>query len=416
MDALQTLFRSRYPGLTPTWIFAAASVAGYVTTVSAQNDTGTGIVLDSITAIAVWPQRMSTGDKYEIRWINNSAILRIDTVVGTADTITLADQHSTGATLVAALWAIDSSGATRYLARRMIALPRCPNSTSKTTTLFLLSDRAGPSTTLQGDTSNPSPSTGTAPPTLANYSFDDTDFSFLDNFPQGTPRHRASTTGGIDSTPALEVYWNPSAPDYSPAWVGFPAGGHRFVRVYFRLTAPMLHNSSNIKVFRFSNPNRGAVFSSTRQAWAWGFDQEGSNVMIALGIFEKNALPDFVANVGAQYVYGENIADDDWHWLEIDFDRGTDPQHILVRFWFDGRPIVMPNGKAWAADGYWWRTLAWQGGSHGEIPSTLVAPRSKNSSFSIDNLGILEEMSGGITNTGSMFVDNIAISSRRIGP
>jgi hypothetical protein len=260
------------------------------------------------------------------------------------------------------------------------------------------------------------PSIPANPPDLVDLDFDSGDYGAVSNFPQATPRHRASATGGIGSTPALEAVWQPGATDYSPARVRFPAGAHRFVSASFRLTAPMLHSTSNTKVFRFSDPNRGGIFSNNSQAWGFGFDQEASSVVAAIGVFESAAPSAYLTEVGSQYVYGEHIADDTWHTLEIEYDRDAPGGRVEARLWFDGRPIVMPASDsrgAWAADGYWWSQFQWSGGVAGVYPSTLSVTRSGGSTT--DTFGLVEEMSGTILNSGSLFLDKIAISTERIG-
>lgn len=222
-------------------------------------------------------------------------------------------------------------------------------------------------------------------------------------------RHRTCDSCGKDGSGGLEVFWAPGSPDYSPVWLGFPATGHVIVEADFRQTAPYGNTASGVKVLRFSNPNGGVLGRHANGSFNWGWDDWGGGKPIAavsIGVFDQAVPQDFLRNVGGRYVYGANIADGQWHHIKIEADFSGNP--LWARFWFDGKPVVMPAGLAWSGDGYRDKFNRWSGGQTGVTPSTLSLPRFSERPLPA-NLGIVEQHSGGFHNTGSVFWDNIVV-------
>ncbi len=257
-------------------------------------------------------------------------------------------------------------------------------------------------------------------PDLIDWDFGTGTFSDpgIGNFPGGTPRHTGSDSLGVGGSPALVSTYGPGRTDYSPAWATYTATNKVFVRIRFNLKdGDMGNTTSNVKFCpRFSNPNKGHFYISGAQNLGFGFEPEASTVAFALGLFLNGAPAWFISNVGSAYVYAENFAGDDiFHSLEIEYDRNAAGTKVEARFWFDGVPIVMPAGNAWANDGYEWSSGQWSGGTVDVTPSTLSATRT--GSTSTNNIGLHEEHSGGMPGDDRRLVmDDVAVSTTRIGP
>jgi len=193
---------------------------------------------------------------------------------------------------------------------------------------------------------------------------------------------------------ALELDWFPGAVDYTPVWIGFPPSNHIKMTATFRLDQPMGNTTSNIKVWRMSNPNRTTIYHPPSGVWGHYWDGWTPNLPNAfIGICEA-ACPGWVPR---NLVFAENIADDQWHTFSWEIDvRGSTKQ---ARFWFDGQQIMMSGN--WAADGYQDSSITWNNGTL-FISSSIAQP-------TLDNLGLVEEFSGCCSNSGRMLIDRVVI-------
>jgi len=169
-------------------------------------------------------------------------------------------------------------------------------------------------------------------------------------------------------------------------------------------------------------PHQGGLWLASNGGNGLGAVFEGSipggdQVSYAIGLFLGPAPSWYLSKIGSQFVYGQNIGtDNQWHSFEMEFDRNAPNDRAEMRMWFDGQPIVMPAGTAWAVEDFQWNAT-WEGGNSGAgIPSTLYLTR-QGTTEDFNQIFIMDTMSGTPSGgSGSMFIDDFAVSTQRIGP
>jgi hypothetical protein len=275
--------------------------------------------------------------------------------------------------------------------------------------------------TVTGGTTAPAPTAPAPAPTgtadIANFSFDDAaQFGRLTvpgglSFPSQTQWHKLDPTGGRNGSAAMRV--DLSAGDrYEPIGPQWSARSRVFVRYWFR-TAGSGFAQQNVASYNVKGPrfhyNGGNLGVLKAEQPNWGFDTEAGAVQVNTGMY-------WAGQPAAEAGYGitptcQNLADGNWHSLEIEYDRNAG-SNVEVRFWCDGRAVVLPT-KASSWGGSAWPDIQYVGGSTAtNTPTTLRAVRQGPSA--ITDVTIFETISQGFS--GTIWIDDFAVSSQRIGP
>lgn len=257
-------------------------------------------------------------------------------------------------------------------------------------------------------TPTPPPGGGFAPPDLAVMDFNDPakDITLgIDAPPLPGRFHRIDPTGGINGSRALRADISSAANNgfemYGPKW---PNRGKVFTRWYYRFQGVP---GGNVKGMRFhvgsGAGNAGEVYGGSP---CWAFDIE-EQLCFDVGLSYTNNT----ANCPA-------LANGAWHWIEVEYNRNAGP-NVEVRLWCDGKAVVLPNGAAphpWAPSPPTFPPLQFVGGDRAtNTPTTLRIARAENGATVTGSLGLFETVS---TAGGSftVWIDNVAVSSQRIGP
>jgi hypothetical protein len=230
-------------------------------------------------------------------------------------------------------------------------------------------------------------------------------------FPTQTQWHLLDATGGRSGSAAMRIEITPGD-RYEPLGPQWPARSRVFVRYYFRTSGAGFGQqnvaSFNVKGprFHFQGGNLGVLKSELP---LWGFDEEAGAVQVGTGMY-------WARQPGPESAYGivptcENLSDGRWHWIEMDYDRSAG-SNVEIRFWCDGRAVVLPNGPAsWGGSA--WPQLQYVGGNRAtNTPTTLRAARVGPSQ--VTDVTLFETISQGFS--GTIWVDDVAVSSQRIGP
>ena len=233
---------------------------------------------------------------------------------------------------------------------------------------------------------------------------------------------RGSDTGGMNGKPALETYWTASSPpigDFNAVTVRYAtqSGGY-YIRLRFRMTADMHRTGGSAVKFWRTLLNLGSHGASLflDEAGTLGInpgEDVSQNLTYACGLFQAGA-PSFFAPAGG-ITYSSNISDGLWHELEIFTDRNAAGNRAEVKAWWDGTPIIQPAGLAQAHFGGTW-TGNWEGGDAGtDTPSTLYESRSNT--LNTNEMYMNDTFSNNPASpAGSLFWDQVAVSTQRIGP
>lgn len=263
-----------------------------------------------------------------------------------------------------------------------------------------------PDTTTPAPTPTPPPSGGPfAPPDLVNLTFNNpADDGKIKNGGADLVAYQTwDATGGRNGSRALKVtvssQYNNGFGPIGPIW---PNRGRVFVRLYFRMQGTP---SGNVKGYRFHADfsNLGEVYGGSP---CWSFDWEPTGWAGAC----VYAGMDYGAASGNSTC--SNLADGAWHWYEIDYDRNAGA-NVEVRLWCDGKAVVMPDGLRARYQGQD-IPATWIGGSRvANTPSTLRAVRVNRDFITGFYLWPTISQASG---TATIWVDDVAASSQRIGP
>jgi hypothetical protein len=269
--------------------------------------------------------------------------------------------------------------------------------------------------TVTGGTTAPAPPAPAPAPTgtadIANITFDDpAQFGRLTvpggpSFPSQTSWHRLDATGGRNGSAAMRV--DVANTNYEPLGPQWAARGRVFVRYWFRTSSGFLTASPsqhNVKGPRF-HYNGGNLGVLKAEKLSWGFDEEAGGAQAATSM-AWGLVPQDDRNAGLVPTC-ENLADGAWHSIEIDYDRNAGT-NVEVRMWCDGRAMVLPPGPAPFVTG-----ITYVGGDRAtNTPSTIRAPRTGPAAST--DVTIFETVSQGFA--GTIWIDDLAVSSQRIGP
>ena len=242
-----------------------------------------------------------------------------------------------------------------------------------------------------------------ATPDLLNNASFETDWNGFTNWagnglPIGVTR---ATDVAYQGQFSMEETWTPNATDFgSETLFSLSSPQDRvWVRFYFRLTAPI---STIMKFVRFYDPSfttpmGGFFLASDNSAICQGIVCVGSDQ-------ENGAITTPIGLTQAQ------VADGNWHSLEIDYWRNGDPSGFPSQaFWFDGKPVTLPDGTASVQFAGAGNASFWLGGR--------LYSGQRNTSVQLGTIEWLSTLNAGNTSTGQVNLDYIAISSRgRIGP
>lgn len=248
-----------------------------------------------------------------------------------------------------------------------------------------------------------------APPDLVNLSFNNAaDDNQIENGGASFPGayHTADATGGRNGSRAIRVVvssqFNNGFEPVGPIW---PNRGRVFVRWYFRMQGTP---GGNVKGFRFhaDYSNLGEVYGGDP---CWSFDWEPAGWAGSCFYAGMDYGPSSDPNNTCS-----NLADGNWHWIEVDYDRNAGP-NVEVRLWCDGQAVVMlPNGGSPSYFGQPLTAVLWVGGSRAtNTPTTWRTPRiDRNFLTGVYIWPTISQASG----TATIWVDDLAASSQRIGP
>ncbi len=254
-----------------------------------------------------------------------------------------------------------------------------------------------------------------APPDLVDLSFnsaaDDTE---IENGGASFPGqwHTADATGGRNGSRAIRITVSPQFDNgFEPIGPVWPNRGRVFVRWYFRTQGTP---GGNVKGFRFHSnfSNNGELYGGS-PCWAFDFEPANFNgACFSSGIYYGGApTNDLTFGIVPTCT---NLADGNWHWIEVDYDRNAG-SNVEVRLWCDGKAVVLPIGAGWF--GAWNQTvpgLQWVGGNLlTNTPTTWRVARSAENYLSgVYMWPNISQASG----TATVWVDDLAVSTQRIGP
>ena len=256
---------------------------------------------------------------------------------------------------------------------------------------------------------------GFTPPDLVNLNFNNAADDFrIENGGATFPGayHTADATGGRNGSRAIRIQISPQFDNgFEPVGPAWPNRGRVFVRWYFRMQG---QPGGNVKGFRFhSDYSNNGEFYGGSPCWAFDFEPSGwQGACFSTGVY-YGAAPSNDLGFGIQPTC-PNVADGNWHWLEVDYDRNAG-SNVEVRIWCDGQAVVLPVGAAWF--GAWNQTVPgvqWIGGDRAtNTPTTWRTPRiDRNFLTGVYIWPTISQASG----TATVWVDDVAASSQRIGP
>jgi hypothetical protein len=255
-----------------------------------------------------------------------------------------------------------------------------------------------------------------APPDLVNLTFNDAgEDRLIENGGASFPGayHTADATGGRNGSRAIRVVISPQYDNgFEPIGPVWPNRGRVFVRWYFRTQGTP---QGNVKGFRFHSDysNQGEVYGGGSPCWGWDWEPSGwSGACFSSGMYYGTAPAN---DRGAGIIPTcENLTDGNWHSIEVDYDRNAG-SNVELRLWCDGRAVVLPAGPGWF--GAWNQSipgLQWVGGDRAtNTPTTWRTARvDRNYLTGVYIWPTISQASG----TATVWVDDLAASSQRIGP
>lgn len=209
--------------------------------------------------------------------------------------------------------------------------------------------------------------------------------------------HVADATGGRNGSRAMRVNLS-AGPLFEPVGLRFTPRSRVFYRWYFRTQGTPSGNVKGMIVRDRNEANKIGDFYGGSPCWS--FDQEGEAICFGIGLSYTQAT----AN-------GPALADGNWHSIEVDYNRNAG-SNVEARIWVDGRAVVLTPGPAmWGTQPY--PAVQYVGGDRAtNTPTTIRTARSADSQ--IGSLTFWETISQG--STATVWVDDIAVSSQRIGP
>lgn len=252
-----------------------------------------------------------------------------------------------------------------------------------------------------------------APPDLANLSFDNpADDGLIKNGGADLVAYQTwDPTGGRRGSRALKVSIAQKYSDaFGPIGPVWPSRGRVFVRWYFRTQGVPAGNVKGIR-FHADFSNLGEVYGGS-PCWSFDWEPQGwAGACFSTGMYYGRASADDVQN-GIRATC-ENLADGNWHSIEVDYDRNAGP-NVEVRLWCDGKAVVLPDGRNPTYFNQLVPGAKWIGGDRAtNTPTTLRAGRvNRNYLTGIYIWPTISQANG----TATVWIDDLAASSRRIGP
>jgi hypothetical protein len=236
------------------------------------------------------------------------------------------------------------------------------------------------------------------PPDIATVTFQGGDYSQLNGAGASQPFpgqwHLLDATGGRNGSAAMRVPVSGGSL-YEPYGVSFSGRGNVYVRWYQRMSGA---SGGNIKLVRFHAPGGGNAGYVTGEGPEWGFDDGSNPANISTGLSWGGSC----AGVSCTC---PNLANGAWHSIEIQYDKANG----RARFWCDGQRVLLPpgpvdwSGSPWAGLQY---VTATDGGP------TWISGSNSGQLGSVTWYETISQSSGGAT----AYIDDIAVSSQRIGP
>jgi hypothetical protein len=213
--------------------------------------------------------------------------------------------------------------------------------------------------------------------------------------------HTLASTGGRNGSAAMQVRISGGSL-FEPIGIAFGSRTRVFLRYYVRAQGTP---AGNVKGIRFHNSANGNVGGLWAEGPFWGFDQEGEAVQVSSGISWGGSCSGVPCT-------GANLADGQWHSIEMDYDRNAG-SYVEARLWVDGRPVILPNGpSSWGGSA--WASIQYVGGNASQgVPTTIRATRS--GANTISDVSFFETISTA-SGSATVWIDDIAVSSQRIGP
>lgn len=237
-------------------------------------------------------------------------------------------------------------------------------------------NRSGTTVRLAGGAGlNISAGGGFATPDILNNASFETDFDGFHDGASGTTLIAATRTNAQAFSGSWSVTrsWSSGSDVESQLFYNISNPTHFFARTYFRLTA--LPNGGGFKIFRFVDGGystyNGMQMEPFGTRWIWVGGSAENQI----------ALTDTVIP-----------ADSAWHYVEFEFDQ----TNKIIRMWQDG--TAMGSGGTPDAG------LSWTGN---DLHYTSAPPPDR-----LDLIRIINAR----TNSGSIFIDRVAVSTQRIGP
>lgn len=295
---------------------------------------------DSLVVVLQWgpyTTAVTEGTPHEIRWVWNGRVVRLDTVVFPADSITVpVPAPERPDTLVVALWSPAGGPPTLRRLKILDAHKLADPENGVWPTRLVLDSRSR----------YRSPTTSPVEPAEAAVAMDFDDPSQLELDCGGDPcsfpdrpwrKHEYVLTGGVEGTGAMRMHWQTGmAVEYSPVWIHAPFVRHFKIRYKVRQSSFMRHLGSAIKLLRIRSGDYIVGTLESKQGefvWFWDSWYEG--------------------RVSPATPLGRRVfADDLWHTYEIEVDY-RNIRSLRVRFWFDGvptRPVRRSATTDWMAD------------------------------------------------------------------
>lgn len=219
-------------------------------------------------------------------------------------------------------------------------------------------------------------------------------------------------TGGRGGSRALRITvdqrYSAEFGAIGPVW---PRRGRVFVRWYFRTQGTP---AGNVKGMRFHADfsNAGEVYGGSAPCWSFDWEPEGwAGACFPSGMYYGRAPAKDLANGITPTC--EHLADGNWHSIEVDYDRNAGP-NVEVRLWCDGKAVVLPDGQSPRYFDQAVTGARWIGGDRASnTPTTLRAKRlNRNYITGFYFWPTISQAQG----TATVWIDDVAASSRRIGP
>ena len=170
-------------------------------------------------------------------------------------------------------------------------------------------------------------------------------------------------------------------------------------------------SGNNIKLHRFMT-DLGSWYGTVKLEGAMSPFWEGGESGLRAGLAWGTADSRWTWNNNP--VTRQNLADGQWHTLEVEYDvnAGADAR---MRYWIDGLPVLLTPGSAnWDGGGGAWVTTRFVAATDGG-PTWIQRARDGNTNAGVVGITFLETISQA-ANSGVLYIDNVAASTRRIGP